>query len=115
MPGKCRRLQPELPSRFPLLHQLLAARCRRRRPGALAGSLRLFPLPAFALSLKFSDSFARLYDTGVLAHQGGWDEILLVAGPIAVIVLVLWQATRRADRQVAERESLEGSASTNGE
>jgi hypothetical protein len=51
------------------------------------------------LSLKFSDSFARLYDTGVLAHQGGWDEILLVAAPIAVIVLVLWQATRRAERQ----------------
>lgn len=115
MPGMCHRLQPELPSRFPLLRQLLAARCRRRRPGALAGSLRLFPLPEFALSLKFSDSFARLYDTGVLAHQGGWDEILLVAGPIAVIVLVLWQATRRADRQVVERKSLADSASTSGE
>ena len=115
MPGMCHKRQPELLSRFPLLHQLLAARCRRRRPGALAGSPRLFPLPAFALSLKFSQSFARLYDTGVLAHQGGWDEILLVAGPIAVIVLVLWQATRRADRQVAERERLEGSAPTNGE
>ena len=51
----------------------------------------------------------------MLAHQGGWDEILLVAWPIAVIVLVLWQATRRADRQVAERESLADSASTNGE
>ena len=51
----------------------------------------------------------------MLAHQGGWDEILLVAVPIAVMVLVLWQATRRADRQVAERESLEGSAPTNGE
>ena len=51
----------------------------------------------------------------MLAHQGGWDEILLVAGPIAVIVLVLWQATRRADRQAAERESLADSASTNGE
>ena len=115
MPGMYRRLRPELLSQFPLLRQLLAARCRRRRPGEQAGSLRLFPLPAFALSLKFSDSFARLYDTGVLAHQGGWDEILLVAGPIAVIVLVLWQATRRADRQVAERKSLEGSAPTNGE
>ncbi len=23
---------------------------------------------------------------GVLAHQGGWDEMLLVLGPIAVIV-----------------------------
>jgi hypothetical protein len=41
----------------------------------------------------------------VLAHQGGWDEILLVAAPIAVIVLVLWQATRRAERQAAQRAS----------
>jgi len=115
MPGMCHKRQPELLSRFPLLRQLLAARCRRRRPGALAGSLRLFPLPAFALSLKFSDSFARLYDTGVLAHQGGWDEILLVAGPIAVIVLVLWQATRRVDRQVAERNGQSESTPTNVE
>lgn len=44
-----------------------------------------------------------LYDTGVLAHQGGWDEILLVAGPIAAIVVVLWRATRRVDRQNADR------------
>ena len=64
---------------------------------------------------EYSTSLRCLYDTGVLAHQGGWDEILLVAGPIAVIVLVLWQATRRADRQVAERESLVDSAPTNGE
>jgi hypothetical protein len=35
----------------------------------------------------------------VLAHQGGWDEILLVAGPIAVIVALLWLAKRRLDRQ----------------
>jgi hypothetical protein len=42
------------------------------------------------------------YDTSVLAHQGGWDEILLVAAPIALIVLVLWRATKRAER--AERE-----------
>jgi len=64
---------------------------------------------------EYSTSLRCLYDTGVLAHQGGWDEILLVAAPIAVIVLVLWQATRRADRQVAERESLVDSAPTNGE
>jgi hypothetical protein len=35
----------------------------------------------------------------VLAHQGGWDEILLVAGPILVIIGVLWQATRRVKRE----------------
>ncbi|HEX9258894.1 MAG TPA: hypothetical protein VF855_05105 [Acidimicrobiales bacterium] len=34
----------------------------------------------------------------VLAHQGGWDEILLVLIPIAVIVALLAVAKRRADR-----------------
>ena len=47
---------------------------------------------------RSSKTSRRLYDTGVLAHQGGWDEILLIAGPIALIVLALWQATRRAER-----------------
>jgi len=46
-----------------------------------------------------------LYDTGVLAHQGGWDEILLVAGPIAAIVVVLWRATLRAGRQSIDRQN----------
>lgn len=32
----------------------------------------------------------------VLAHQGGWDEILLVVGPILVIFGLLWVASRRA-------------------
>jgi hypothetical protein len=31
----------------------------------------------------------------LLAHQGGWDEILLIAGPIAVVVALLWLARRR--------------------
>jgi hypothetical protein len=33
----------------------------------------------------------------VVAHQGGWDEILLVAGPIVVIIAVLAVAKRRVD------------------
>lgn len=33
----------------------------------------------------------------LLAHQGGWDEILLVAGPIVVIIAVLAVAKRRVD------------------
>lgn len=37
----------------------------------------------------------------VLAHQGGWDEILLVAGPMALVVVLLWLAKRRVDRQAA--------------
>ena len=35
----------------------------------------------------------------VLAHQGGWDEILLVVGPIAVIAGLLWLARKRVKDQ----------------
>jgi hypothetical protein len=38
----------------------------------------------------------------LLAHQGGWDEILLVAGPIIVLGGLLKVANRRADRLAAE-------------
>lgn len=34
----------------------------------------------------------------LLAHQGGWDEILLVAAPIAVVGGLLWLARRRVTR-----------------
>lgn len=34
----------------------------------------------------------------LVAHQGGWDEILLVLGPIAVIALLLRLAKRRVTR-----------------
>ena len=34
----------------------------------------------------------------VLAHQGGWDEILLVAGPILLIAGLLTLAKKRVDR-----------------
>ena len=33
----------------------------------------------------------------VLAHQGGWDEILLVLGPILVIAGLLKLAKKRVD------------------
>jgi len=36
----------------------------------------------------------------LVAHQGGWDEILLVAGPIVVIVVLLRIAKRRVDRGI---------------
>ena len=32
----------------------------------------------------------------VFAHQGGWDEILIVAGPLFVVAALLWVADRRA-------------------
>lgn len=39
----------------------------------------------------------------VLAHQGGWDELLLVAVPLALIGSLLWVANRRAVAQMQER------------
>jgi hypothetical protein len=39
----------------------------------------------------------------LLAHQGGWDEVLLVGGPILVIIGILAVARHRVEAQ-AERE-----------
>jgi len=38
----------------------------------------------------------------VLAHQGGWDETLMVLTPIAVFALLLKMANTRAKRAAAE-------------
>jgi len=39
----------------------------------------------------------------ILAHQGGWDEALMVAVPIAVFALLLRLANRRAKAIQARR------------
>jgi hypothetical protein len=46
---------------------------------------------------------------GLLAHQGGWDEILLVLGPIVLISGLLVLAKRRVDRAASRpiREAAE--------
>lgn len=41
-----------------------------------------------------------LASTPLFAHQGGWDEILLVAGPLAVIGGALWLANKRVSSQL---------------
>lgn len=41
----------------------------------------------------------------LLAHQGGWDEILLVAGPLAMLVVLLLVANRRASRKVHQNRN----------
>lgn len=41
----------------------------------------------------------------MLAHQGGWDEILLVVGPLALIGIALWVANRRVSSQLERTES----------
>jgi len=40
----------------------------------------------------------------VLAHQGGWDEILLVLLPIGLFATLLYVANRRAGRLAGEQE-----------
>ena len=46
----------------------------------------------------------------MIAHQGGWDEILLVLGPIAVIVGLLMLARKRVE--AAEQNAAAKSAAT---
>ena len=38
------------------------------------------------------------FATLVVAHQGGWDEILLVVAPVVLLAALLWLANRRADQ-----------------
>lgn len=40
--------------------------------------------------------------TALLAHQGGWDEILFVAAPMLLVAGLLVLAKRRATRAEAE-------------
>jgi hypothetical protein len=41
----------------------------------------------------------------LLAHQGGWDEILFVLVPIALFAGLLALANKRASRELADRGS----------
>jgi hypothetical protein len=43
--------------------------------------------------------------TLLLAHQGGWDEILLVLTPIALFAGLLWLANARANRELRRRRA----------
>lgn len=38
----------------------------------------------------------------LLAHQGGWDEVLLVGVPLSLIGGLLWLANRRVNSQLEE-------------
>ena len=48
----------------------------------------------------------------VFAHQGGWDEILMVAAPVALFAGLLWMANRRADAEVGRRDAVDEDPST---
>jgi ABC-type enterobactin transport system permease subunit len=50
--------------------------------------------------------------SSLLAHQGGWDEFLLVAAPVAVIAALLAIAKRRVDRAEARVTGSTGTGSS---
>ena len=43
----------------------------------------------------------------ILAHQGGWDEILIIIGPIAAIVGIVALVRRRLHREAQEEAEAE--------
>jgi len=47
---------------------------------------------------------ATLAQNSVLAHQGGWDEVVLVGAPVVLFGGLLLVAKRRAQRIVAEHD-----------
>ena len=47
-------------------------------------------------------TFAPLGITALLAHQGGWDEVLLIGGPIVAIAGLLILAKKRVDAAADE-------------
>ncbi|QYG94346.1 hypothetical protein HC251_24730 (plasmid) [Iamia sp. SCSIO 61187] len=51
----------------------------------------------------------------VLAHQGGWDEVLLILVPIALFAGLLWLANHRAERTLAQRKAALDDADRNEE
>ena len=45
-----------------------------------------------------------MVDAVLLAHQGGWDEVLLVLLPIALFAFLLYVANKRAERLADDDE-----------
>jgi hypothetical protein len=37
--------------------------------------------------------------TVLLAHQGGWDELVLLAGPVVMVAVLIFMSRRRGDDQ----------------
>lgn len=50
-------------------------------------------------------AFPDVADVALLGHQGGWDEILLVVGPLAVVAGLLWLANKRVSAQLEAAEA----------
>lgn len=51
----------------------------------------------------------------LLAHQGGWDEMLMVVVPVAAFAALLYGANRRASQQLEARSNPEGGTDAEAE
>ena len=58
--------------------------------------------------------FASAAAPAVIAHQGGWDEALLIGTPILAIVGLLWLAKRRVDAAHATSQKTSSETSHGG-
>lgn len=47
---------------------------------------------------------------GLIAHQGGWDEALLIAVPMLFVAGLLWLAKRRVNRAEHDATARSGHA-----
>jgi len=45
--------------------------------------------------------------TMVLAHQGGWDEMLFVAVPLGLFAFLLYMANRKAQQRLDDEEEVD--------
>jgi len=61
-------------------------------------------VPHGALDMVIGHFTAAMDGAAVLAHQGGWDELLMVLGPIVIFAVLLRTANRRASRLEEEAE-----------
>jgi len=46
----------------------------------------------------------------ILAHQGGWDEMAMVAVPLLLVTVLLVVANRRASQELARQRAADGPA-----
>jgi hypothetical protein len=46
----------------------------------------------------------------ILAHQGGWDEMAMVAVPLLLVTVLLVVANRRAGQELARPQAVDGPA-----
>ena len=49
------------------------------------------------MTAVFAGVFTVVTAPALIAHEGGWDEALLIGAPILIIMGLLWLAKRRVD------------------